>query len=324
MGCRDIETQKRLDRNNIDNYFSGCMTLTTKKFENIKKQEYICVVDVSEKVYKKIQESTKREIKKITHSVNPDEIKKKSFEQRMNDVENLLKTYQAAHLVITSRLHVALPCIALGTPVILVIKEDYEKDRLETFLKYPGAYYFYNEFCNFSNEEIENMLNNPNKNNEDYLEIRNNLIERCNNFIEECENDNLNSAALPEVSDYSENYVKKIEWYKNLHENLRKKAKENIYQYDEEYCKYNEKIKELEDIINNKNTENSKLVLAIDEKNREQENQLIQIKKLEEENKIQKEILDNIYNSRSWKLLEKYRNVKKNLKSKIKKNGKVD
>lgn len=320
MGCRDIETQKRLGRNNIDNYFSGCMTLTTEKFENIKKQEYICVVDVADKVYKKIQESTKREIKKITHSVNPDEIKKKSFEQRMNDVENLLKTYQAAHIVITSRLHVALPCIALGTPVILVIKEDYERDRLETFLKYPGAYYFYNEFCNFSNEEIENMLNNPNKNNEEYLEIRNDLIERCNNFIEECEEDNLNSAALPEVSDYSKNYVRKIEWYKNLHENLRKKAKENIYRYDEEYCKYNEKIKELEEIINNKNVENSKLVLAIDEKNREQEDQLIQIRKLEEENKIQKEILDNIYNSKSWKILEKYRNLKR----KFKKNGKVD
>lgn len=290
VGCRDIETQKRLDRNNIDNYFSGCMTLTTKKFENIKKQEYICVVDVSEKVYKKIQESTKREIKKITHSVNPDEIKKKSFEQRMNDVENLLKTYQAAHLVITSRLHVALPCIALGTPVILVIKEDYEKDRLETFLKYPGAYYFYNEFCNLSNEKIENMLDNPNKNNEDYLEIRNSLIKRCNNFIEECEKDNLNLADLPEVLDYSKNYISKIECYKNLHENLRKKAKENIYEYNREYKReydrYDEIIKNLKDIIDNQKIENGKLVLAIDEKNREKKIQLVQIKKLEVENKI--------------------------------------
>lgn len=290
MGCRDIETQKRLGRNNIDNYFSVCMTLTTEKFENIKKQEYICVVDVADKVYKKIQESTKREIKKITHSVNPDEIKKKSFERRMNDVENLLKTYQAAHLVITSRLHVALPCIALGTPVILVIKEDYEKDRLETFLKYPGAYYFYNEFCNLSNEKIENMLDNPNKNNEDYLEIRNSLIKRCNNFIEECEKDNLNLADLPEVLDYSKNYISKIECYKNLHENLRKKAKENIYEYNREYKReydrYDEIIKNLKDIIDNQKIENGKLVLAIDEKNREKKIQLVQIKKLEVENKI--------------------------------------
>lgn len=35
IGCRDIETQKRLSKNGIQNYFSGCLTLTINKFDNI-------------------------------------------------------------------------------------------------------------------------------------------------------------------------------------------------------------------------------------------------------------------------------------------------
>src|SRR5690606_16492447 len=40
--------------------------------------------------------------------------------EKFEMAENLLKKYAKAKLVITSRIHCALPCLALGTPVIFV------------------------------------------------------------------------------------------------------------------------------------------------------------------------------------------------------------
>lgn len=319
VGCRDIETQKRLDRNNIENYFSGCMTLTTEKFENVEKEDYICIVDVEDDVYEKIRKSTKREIKKITHSVDSKIIQKKSFEQRMNDVEELLKTYQAAHIVVTSRLHVALPSIALGTPVILIVKKNYEKDRLETFLKYPSAHYFSEEFCEFNNEIISDILEQKKENNNEYKKIREKLIEKCTEFIEKSEKDKLNNDLLPDVIEYSKNYVKKIEWYKELHEILRKKAKANIYEYEKNYRNFQNEIENMKNEIENMKNEKDELEKTILNEREEKEKLVSNMKINEEKYMMQKEILDNIYNSKSWKLLEKYRKIKKNIYKRRKK-----
>jgi len=229
IGSRDMETQKRLNRNGIENYFSGCMTLTINPFENIEKKDYICLVDLDEKSTKLVKENTDREIKEITHDVNPTEIENKSFEQRMKDVEELLKTYQAAHLVLTNRLHVALPCVAIGVPVILVHKENFEADRLGTYLQYVNSY----SDTEFEKQDIKQLIENPIENSEDYLNIRNPLIEKCKEFINKCENEEIdNRLELPELEEYTK-YVEKLKWYQQIHEEVRIKAKNNIYEAEE-------------------------------------------------------------------------------------------
>src|SRR5205085_10361521 len=48
--------------------------------------------------------------------------------------EDFLKKYATAKLVVTSRLHCALPCLAFGTPVIFIhfgFKNEYDSCRLE-------------------------------------------------------------------------------------------------------------------------------------------------------------------------------------------------
>ena len=46
IGCRDTESQKRLERNcGAKTFFSGCMTLTMNKFDGVEKQDYICLAD---------------------------------------------------------------------------------------------------------------------------------------------------------------------------------------------------------------------------------------------------------------------------------------
>ena len=74
------------------------------------------------------------EVKVITHTV-PENYYKLSWEKRMKKVEELLKLYQGATAVVSYRLHCALPCLALGTKVIL-LHEDYRNDRFGDYLKY--------------------------------------------------------------------------------------------------------------------------------------------------------------------------------------------
>src|SRR5690606_18727181 len=45
---------------------------------------------------------------------------KHSEEQRFKEAERFLNIFSKAKLVITSRIHCALPCLALGTPVIFI------------------------------------------------------------------------------------------------------------------------------------------------------------------------------------------------------------
>lgn len=291
IGSRDIETQKRLNRNGIDNYFSGCMTLTISPFENIERKDYICLVDLDQKSTKIIKENTNREIKEITHDVIPDEIGNKSFEQRMHDVEELLKTYQAAHLVLTNRLHVALPCVALGTPVILVHKENFEADRLGTYLQYVNSY----SDTEFEKQNIKELIENPKQNSGDYLNIKNSLEEKCKEFINKCENEKLDETNLPELEEFTK-YVEKLKWYQQLHEEIRVKAKNNIYEAEERYKNYEIEIDRLKEINNNLKTD------------LEKDNG--QIEKAKEECEQLRIELDKVYNSKGWKYLEKIRKFK--------------
>ena len=96
----------------------------------------------------------------------------------MIDVEKILKKYQEAHLVITSRLHAALPCLALETPVIVIHKEVFDKDRLGSFFEY---------FENFLEKdildmEICEMLKEPKTNSDEYVHNRQ-YVSTVNNGI---------------------------------------------------------------------------------------------------------------------------------------------
>lgn len=281
IGARDIETKNRLTRNGIESYFSGCMTLTIPPFENVKKKEYICIVDVDEDSRKLIKENTTREIKELTHNVNSEEINKKDFETRMKDVENLLKIYQGAKIVFTNRLHVALPCIALETPVVLIHKENFEEDRLGTYLDYVISY----SDKEFKEIDIKILIDNPPKNNQKHLEIRNSLIEKCKQFVKKCETEKLNEDNLPDVEEYKK-YTKKLKWYVNMYAELKKRMISNVGESEEIW-------KELK----TKEKENNEMK--------------IQNQELKERYTRLEQELKQVYNSKGWKLLEKIRKIKR-------------
>jgi hypothetical protein len=241
IGCRDTHTLELLSKKNIKAQFTGCLTLTLDKFPDAQKEDYICAVDVSKKVLEKIKENTNLEIKEITH-ILPEDYCKLSWEERVKQVENLLKIYQSAQCVITTRLHCALPCTALGTPV-LIIHNKYDDDRFKDYL----------EFINFCYETdfldgtyTYNFLNPPVGKTE-YLKIRANLKKICENFIQECETSNMSDEAqlLPDNIFYTNYVVAKSNWFKGLALNLEKKVKV----FENNNLKYKDKIDKLNSII---------------------------------------------------------------------------
>lgn len=92
----------------------------------------------------------------------------------MERAEELIKRYSKARLVVTSRLHCALPCVALGTPVIFVPKDKND-------IRFKG----YNEFLNiYSPEDLQKIdWNNPPKNKKPE-ELIKELEKRCEEFVE--------------------------------------------------------------------------------------------------------------------------------------------
>jgi hypothetical protein len=122
IGARDRSTLERLRDKGIDAYFSGCLTLTLRPFENAGRSDVIFAVDLDEAETAQLRKKTDRPIVPVAHI---DTTPTAPWE-RLGKAERLLRQYQAAHAVVTSRLHAALPSIALGAPVLLVARNPNE------------------------------------------------------------------------------------------------------------------------------------------------------------------------------------------------------
>ena len=126
IGCRDKQTKELLESHGVKAYFSGCATLTYKNKFKKRNNKILCAdplfniypYSYGKNIYKSLIPTTlHNDIEYIRHKridIN------QSNTERFNDAEELIKKYSTAKLVITSRIHVALPCLALGTPVIFL------------------------------------------------------------------------------------------------------------------------------------------------------------------------------------------------------------
>lgn len=184
VGCRDYYTLELMKSKCIDAYYSGCLTLTLRsEYSELPKTDDIYLVDI---LYKVGSSSTdwfgkfKRNwiLKKIipkyildkAEIIIQDAPKNSSEEDKIQIAESTLKKYATAKLVITSRIHCALPCIALNTPVIFIdggLDENTDTTRLQGIVEYFNAYSVaevsteYKGFLKelFANKEFQNPLN---------------------------------------------------------------------------------------------------------------------------------------------------------------------
>lgn len=160
IGCRDKNTQRCLESQGIKAYFSSCLTTTLDiNYASDGPRSGIVFSDVDftfnsgkirfnfvkklfpiKRLLNKLRflSSVEKELLPILKNYQGENVHytthivplSTTHEERFALAEDLLKTYASAKLVVTSRIHAALPCLALGTPVILVTQK-YDPLRYE-------------------------------------------------------------------------------------------------------------------------------------------------------------------------------------------------
>lgn len=143
VGCRDVYTKEKLTQLGVNSYLTGCLTLTFSRRtpEQERKADKIYLIDVQPDFKKLIpKEILENAIElssiyrfKINHNSNRMTEDEARYYHKMGEdrIELLRNT---AKLVITSRLHAASPCLAMGIPVIMT-KHDDRFGFIDRFLK---------------------------------------------------------------------------------------------------------------------------------------------------------------------------------------------
>ncbi len=128
VGCRDLHTVKYLKSLGVDAYLSGCLTLTLPRrtAAQAQKADKIYLLDAPGDVMKIMPPEIKNEaitLSNILRFENPGNSNRISIEdtyaEHRKGEERIALLRDTARLVITSKLHVASPCLAMGIPVIL-------------------------------------------------------------------------------------------------------------------------------------------------------------------------------------------------------------
>lgn len=97
VGARDPHTLELLRRFGVNAELIGCATLTLPRYDGPRKGEI------------HTESNTQLDPHEISAAM--------SWKEQLTLGKNLLEKYKTAEHVTTSRLHVALPCLAFGTPV---------------------------------------------------------------------------------------------------------------------------------------------------------------------------------------------------------------
>lgn len=136
IGCRDPYTMRQLRKNGIMAYTFGCLTLSFTKdyFSPIKEKtdKNIYIVDLNDRYLKHIPNEIKN------NAVYKSQLLEDCDNPKLSAINMIREYIEKASLVITTRLHCALPCIALGIPV--VIMKDKYSFRFPTLSKYIHIY----------------------------------------------------------------------------------------------------------------------------------------------------------------------------------------
>ncbi|MBI34126.1 MAG: hypothetical protein CMP67_02020 [Flavobacteriales bacterium] len=212
IGCRDLGTKRLFESIGVKAYLSQCLTLTLENKFTERNNKILLVDPFRRNFTKGYREYYTKKIvpKKYLNQVEIIEQRRynldASRETRFQDASDLIDRYAKAKMVITSRIHCALPCLALGTPVYFVNSGYTSKASLND--RFEGLIELFNvigpeHFPHSSNSVIDyarRFLNiyrekeikpldinweNPSPNPVDISKIKNKLKETVANFIKE-------------------------------------------------------------------------------------------------------------------------------------------
>lgn len=122
VGARDAFTAEELSKRGITAYLSGCLTLTLPPRDE-PRQDFVVACDLSPAQLAALQAATRRPIVTVSHTGKPS----RDAPSQEAEAEEMLSLYARAAAVVTTRVHAALPCLALGTPVLLIQQNPHER-----------------------------------------------------------------------------------------------------------------------------------------------------------------------------------------------------
>ncbi len=123
IGTRDLVTLEAFHGAGIDAEFSGCLTLTLQvPRQNVTDRILSIMYKANQAVTDKLRELTKIPVDDLKPVMPKRRIPGLAprTKDKLQAARELLQRYSNAHAVVTDRLHVALPCLAAGTPVLFV------------------------------------------------------------------------------------------------------------------------------------------------------------------------------------------------------------
>ncbi|MBQ3150813.1 MAG: polysaccharide pyruvyl transferase family protein [Clostridia bacterium] len=141
IGCRDEPTFRLMQKLGKKAYISGCITATLDRRRESPENGKVFMVDAPEEILRFMPQRLRDRIEYVSQSFMLDP--KLSVEEthtalKRKAEETLLRYKTEASLIVTSRLHVASPCTAMGIPVILV--RNYFDERYSWIEKYLPLY----------------------------------------------------------------------------------------------------------------------------------------------------------------------------------------
>jgi hypothetical protein len=126
IGLRDTYSVGVLREAGVDAYYSGCLTTFMGRFFHPPaKREGVVFVDVPAEMERFIPEDVRARARRITNETGKGETHQKS---RFEKIARVLDVVRSAEMVVTRRLHTALPCVGFGTPVTVYL-EGSQKNR---------------------------------------------------------------------------------------------------------------------------------------------------------------------------------------------------
>ena len=145
IGCRDEFTLQLVRRYGIDSFLSGCITTILPRRETIvnkseaDQRNIVYLVDTPKEVDSFLPSWIKQKAEYITHLLpipNP-EMSQIDAKRLCEKARLILESYkEKAALVISSRMHALVPCMAMGIPVIATFENiSYRFSWLDKYLK---------------------------------------------------------------------------------------------------------------------------------------------------------------------------------------------
>lgn len=187
IGCRDEITAIKLKEYGIDSYLNGCLTSVLPSRDGSIRSD-VLLIDVPIELYDHIPEELTHNAK-VYHQQYYDDLSRDNDEIK-KEIKNKYKMYsETSGLIITSRLHVASPALAMGIPVVFY--KSIVDMRLSWLDKHISLY-------TFSDINQIDWKPKPVK----YEDLKDKVIDNCINRIK---NLSVNTNAIRDIDGFYKN-----------------------------------------------------------------------------------------------------------------------